>query len=137
MVESDFYGGEFDWVACDDLEEVALLSTAGWGYLSPGVLQDPMAQEDAISLILAMVATTHALFFPLCHGVNTWREVAERGLFAYDGVRALDAYEVVAAPAEPIRVDALPRRARDVVLATRLPFRFRQEALIERAMFLK
>ncbi len=103
-------GTEYDWIAADADGHVALFTTAGGGYAPEEFLQDTDAHDDAIAAILASPAVTTARFSPELGTdfVNTWRLVAERGLFAYDADIYGGPYRLDAAPEVPIRIHQLP-----------------------------
>lgn len=107
---ADVLGLEYDWLGCDSLGHIALFSTAGAGYAPAEFLRDTDAHDIAIQEVLALPATTEARFFPeVAAGlVNTWRLVAERGLYAYDCDPNGGPYRLVAAPLIPAGADALP-----------------------------
>lgn len=71
--------------------------------------RDTDAHDVAIEAIVALPATTEVTFAPdfppEC--INTWGLVAERGLYAYDCDPNGGPYRLVAAPAVPVRLDAL------------------------------
>jgi hypothetical protein len=110
-------GFEFDWLASDADGYVALFSTAGGGFAPLPFLQNPDAHQMAIDELLAGPASTTARFAPEFTAArqNTWRLVAERGLYAYDSGAHGGAYRLLAAPSVPVRVAALPAAAREVV----------------------
>lgn len=113
----EILGLEFDWLASDADGYVALFSTAGGGYAPDEFLRDTDAHDAAIDAVLASPASTVARFAPeIPPGLkNTWRMVAERGLFAFDSDPHGGPYRVVAAPADPIRIVDLPRGVIDIV----------------------
>lgn len=113
----EILGLEFDWLASDADGYVALFSTAGGGYAPDEFLRDTDAHDAAIDAVLASPASTVARFAPeLPPGLkNTWRMVAERGLFAFDSDPHGGPYRMVAAPADPIRIVDLPRSVIDIV----------------------
>jgi hypothetical protein len=115
----EILGVEFDWLCCDVDSHVALFSTAGAGYAPEEFLRDTDAHDAAIDSILLFPASTIALFAPdLPVGLkNTWRLVAERGLFAFDSDPNGGPYRLVAAPKVPVRVAELPKSAAAVVSA--------------------
>lgn len=119
----EIQGFEYDWIASDAKGFVALFSTAGGGYAPPAFLRDTEGHDAAIDVILALPATTQPRFAPTLpmHLQNTWQQVAERGLFAFDADPHGGAYRQVAAPVSPIHVDDLPPFARDVARALCLP----------------
>src|SRR4051794_13176045 len=96
----EILGFEFDWLASDAEGHVALFSTAGGGYAPPTFLRDVQAYDDAIDAILAAPASTSTRLAPELppHCTNTWRLVAERGLFAFDSDVHGGSYRLVAAP---------------------------------------
>jgi hypothetical protein len=110
-------GAEFDWLACDTAGHVALFSTAGGGYAPPEFLRDTEAHDGAIEAILALPASAAARFAPELppNCENTWREVAERGLFVFDADVHGGPYRLVAVPAAPAHVADLPEPVRAVV----------------------
>ncbi|WP_437825296.1 hypothetical protein [Sorangium sp. So ce1153] len=117
MFADEILGMEFDWLASDSDGYVALFSTAGGGYAPDEFLRDTDAHDAAIDVVLASPASTVARFAPeLAPGLkNTWRMVAERGLFAFDSDPHGGPCRMVAAPVDPIRVVDLPRRVNDIV----------------------
>ncbi|MDF3070707.1 MAG: hypothetical protein K0R38_6308 [Polyangiaceae bacterium] len=109
-------GFEFDWLASDADGCVALFSTAGGGFAPMSFLRDPDAHQVAIDELLAAPASTTVRFAPEFPAApqNTWRLVAERGLYAYDSDAQGGAYRLLAAPSVPARVADLPAAAREV-----------------------
>ena len=117
---------EYDWLGCDLNGYFALFSTAGAGYAPAEFLRDVEAHDIAIQAILALPATTAARFAPsVASGlVNTWRLVAERGLYAYDCDPTGGPYRLVAAPVVPAKADDLPPAFTDVANKVRCPVYF-------------
>lgn len=117
---ADIQGTEYDWLGCDSFGHIALFSTAGAGYAPVGFLCDTDAHDVAIQELLALPPTTEARFSPTTASglVNTWRLVAERGLYAYDCDPNGGPYRLVAAPMIAAKVDDLPHEIVDV--ATRI-----------------
>lgn len=105
----DVQNFEYDWLGHDGNGCVALFSTAGYGYPPEDFLRDTDAHHDAIQALLASDATTEAVLFPdlLPKLENTWRLVAERGLYAYDSDQ-WGRYVLVAVPSLPTGINALP-----------------------------
>lgn len=113
----DIRGFEYDWLACDASGHVGFFSTAGGGYAPDELLEDTDAFDQAIDAILAAPATTRARFAPHVaagHG-NTWRQMAERGLYAYDSDPQGGPYRLVAAPEVAASVSGLPVQAAGVI----------------------
>ncbi|MFI1996688.1 hypothetical protein [Actinoplanes sp. NPDC020271] len=119
----DILGTEYDWLAADGDGHVALFSTAGGGYAPEAFLEDTDAHAAAIEVILAHPTTTAARFAPALAAAceNTWRQVAERGLFAFDADIDGGPYQLVAAPQVGINVADLPETAFDVVRRLTFP----------------
>jgi hypothetical protein len=125
----EIHGLEFDWLASDADGHVALFSTAGQGYAPPAFLQNTDAHDTAIAEILELAVTTSARFAPQLAPElqNTWKGVAERGLFAYDALQKGDRYCLVAAPEIPIISNDLPKVTRAVAVSITFRYlRFRE-----------
>lgn len=101
--KEDIEGYEYDWIACDANGHVALFSTGGAGYAPVAFLRDVDAHDVAIDRIIAMPASTEALKYPDLgpEYSNTWRDVAMRGLFAFDCDSSTGPYRRVAIPLSP------------------------------------
>ncbi|TMQ14757.1 MAG: hypothetical protein E6J90_26310 [Deltaproteobacteria bacterium] len=106
----EIWGTEYDWIGVDADGHVALFSTAGGGYAPREFLRDTDAHDEAISAILSLPASTTARLAPeLAPQLeNTWKLVAERGLFAFDADLYGGPYRVAAAPELPVRAAELP-----------------------------
>lgn len=128
----DIAGYEHDWLACDADDHVALFTTAGAGWVPVEFLRDIDAHAAALDALLALAASTTARFAPRYDAdvVNTWKLVAERGLFAYDCEPTGGPYRQVAAPVAAVRVDALPAPVAAQVRAIRLPLHFTAQPVI-------
>jgi hypothetical protein len=133
---ADVQGYEYDWLGSDDRGCVALFSTAGAGYAPQEFLRDTDAHDAAIRAVLALPASTTARFWPnVSPGLlNTWRLVAERGLFAYDSDPNGGPYRLVAAPAVPVRVGSLPFVAASAAGRLELGLRFETQPVITHDM---
>lgn len=130
--EREVRGMEYDWLGCDPNGHVALFSTAGGGYAPPEFLRDTDAHEVAIQQILALPPTTEARFFPALapHLANTWRLVAERGLYAYDSDPNGGPYHLVAAPLVAAKTDALPPEVAGVATGIRCTAPFENRTVV-------
>lgn len=119
----DILGLEYDWLAADGADHVALFSTAGGSYAPPAFLDDVEAHELAIAALLALPpSTTTRLAADMPDdAVGTWRRVAERGVFAFDGDVHGGPYRLVAAPRTPVRVAELPPPIAVVLQRVRFP----------------
>ena len=128
----DIAGYEYDWLACDADDHVALFTTAGAGWAPLAFLRDTDAHAAALDALLALAASTTARFAPRYGAdvVNTWQLVAERGLFAYDCEPTGGPYRQVAAPVVAVQVDTLPPPVAARVRAVRIPLRFTDQLVI-------
>ncbi len=119
----DILGFEFDWLARDTDGHFALFSTAGGGYAPMEYLRNTGTHDAAIETILTSPASTRARFAPeVAPGLpNTWREIAERGGYAFDSDANGGPYRLVAAPEVPVRVAQLPASAAVIVDRIVLP----------------
>ena len=115
-------GFEYDWLACDRLGHVALLSTAGGGYAPAALVADVAGYDRAIGAIRGLSATTVAKVAPaLADGLpNVWKEVAQRGLYAFDSDVFGGAYRLVAVPGDAVHVDELPAEVAALVKRVRM-----------------
>lgn len=106
----DISGFEYDWIATDAVGHVAIFSTAGAGFVPSKFLDNVEAHDAAIDAIMDSPIRCQASFFPdIAPGlVNTWRDAAMRGLFAFDSDPNGGPYRLVAAPLLPIHVRDLP-----------------------------
>ena len=119
----DIQGLECDWLAVDSEGCVGLFSTAGGGYAPDAFLEAIDAFDSAIATILSLPATVSAACYrELPMGLtNTWKLIAERGVFAFDSDSLGGPYRLVAAPRTPVALDRLPVMVRDVVGRIVLP----------------
>ena len=124
MSANDILGAEHDWLARDADNHVGLFTTAGGGYAPEEYLHNMDAHIAAIDAILTLPARTTPRFAPEPSDdhVNTWRLVAERGLFAFDSDVEGGPYAQVAAPQIPIPATELPA----IVLEVLNPLQYHQ-----------
>ncbi|MCE9580722.1 MAG: hypothetical protein K8W52_46810 [Deltaproteobacteria bacterium] len=108
VTAEDIRGTEHDWLAVDRDGHVALFSTAGGSAAPPAYLRDIEGYEVAIAAILALPGPTGVAAQPPGSWDNTWREVADRGLFAYDGEFNRGAYRLLERPALAVAMAARP-----------------------------
>ena len=113
----DINGYEYNWLGCDKSGQIALFSTAGSGY-APGVfLANIDIYDQAIDHILKLPRTTSARAFPkIGEGFqNTWKQVAERGIYSYDADFTDGSYKLVSVPNDAAYVDELPAEIATVI----------------------
>lgn len=136
MKLSDIEGFEYDWLACDEAGNVALLTTAGRGYAPQVFLAAVDAYEAAIDGLLAMPIASRVESAPVLRNglVNTWRDAVERGAYAFDVEHHDGLYSRVGVPETPTSISHLPSAVAEVV--GRFRFRgllFRDAVSISRA----
>lgn len=133
---TDIMGFEYDWLGRDEDGHVALFTTAGAGYAPKAFLRDTDAHDNAIETVLALPASTTALFFPELDErcINTYKLVAERGLYAYDSYPNGGPYELAAAPQNPVRIETLPASVAEVAVRLDRGLRFQALKTIEDEM---
>lgn len=87
----------------------------------------------AIERLLALRATTATRFHPkIPDGLdNTWRAVAERGLFAFDCPPGQQRYRLVAAPLLATRASALPAEIHEVARRIRCRVVFADQTVLD------
>jgi hypothetical protein len=123
LTREDAEGREYDWLAMDSEGFAALFSTAGAGFAPDELLRDPESFDRAIDAILSLPASSTAECkreLP-SDRTNTWRLVAERGLFAFDSDPSGGPYRLIGKPNSPVRVGDLPSSISSVVKRIELP----------------
>ncbi len=125
-------GFEYDWLATDGDGHVALFSTAGGGFAPAEFLSDTEAHDVALDAILLLPESTSARFAPdvTAGVVNTWRLVAERGLYAFDADPNGGPYRLVAAPLSATKSNSLPERVAAIVARVKLSMCFEAYEMI-------
>lgn len=128
----DIQGLEFDWLGSDENGCVALFSTAGAGYAPTEFLRDTEAHDTAIEALLALPASTETKLAPVLapNLTNTWKLVAERGLYAFDCDPSGGPYRLVAVPVVPSRLHALPKEVASVAARIKLALRFESQTTV-------
>jgi hypothetical protein len=107
---ADIEGIEHDWLAVDAAGHVGFFSSAGSGVAPRAYLDDMAAFDRAIEILGSMPKTTTATCkraLPPGY-VDTWRAMAERGLFAFDSDPLGGPYRIIATPHAPVLVTDLP-----------------------------
>ncbi len=130
MHRDDAQGLEYDWLAVDAEGFVAMFSSAGAGFAPDEILRDPEAFDSAIDAILNMPArsTAECVRELPPDRVNTWKLVAERGVFAFDSDPLGGPYRLIATPHAPVRAVDLPPSVSSVVGRIALPTVFFRSA---------
>jgi hypothetical protein len=114
---------EYDWLACDGAGHVGFFSTAGGGHAPTAFLEDTDAHEAAIDAISSLPPSTSASCTrQLAEGlVDTWKQMALRGLYAFDSSVHGNPYRKVASPNVSIHVAALPEHIATTIRLNHFP----------------
>jgi hypothetical protein len=120
---NELAGLDVEWLGCDGHGHIALFTTAGAGFVPPGLLADVALHDAALAAIAAQRERTVATWTTRLHRAGRtapWRDVVRRGLFAYDCHPNGGPYRRCGVPRAPVTVDELPvlaqRAARSVTM---------------------
>lgn len=106
IVNHEFLGSEFDWVAVDRNGVVGYFASAGAGWIPESILSEAEPFWDSLSVILSLPKISEVL--NRCsspHHILDWLEVAARGVFAFDWNHGTKRYELVASPVSFLRLE--------------------------------
>ncbi|SMF41360.1 hypothetical protein [Pseudobacteriovorax antillogorgiicola] len=105
----EILGFEYDWLACDEIGNIALFSTAGGGFAPAAFLEDTDKYDEMIDRLKSQSVTSSAAFAPkLSDGLpNIWKELAERGIYSFDSDEDGGPYRLIGVPDKPIKLDKL------------------------------
>ena len=120
-------GMECVWLASDQEGNLALFITAGHGPIPKAALSEEHF-DGVDDLLHALRPRTTAQVFLTDKNTADFEDLATLGLFVFDwkdDTGRRDAYDLAAAPAEPMRVADLPANARALAEMVRLPLSFR------------
>lgn len=123
MTRSDLWGREWDFLAVDELGQLAVLSTAGYGPIPAAVLADRESVERAIDEVARLPVTTTAVpADPNRTGnYSDWYDLSSRGFYTFDWLVWHGPYELIATPAEPLQIEYLPNALRAAARLLRVP----------------
>ena len=127
-------GMEFDWLASDEAGHLAQMLSSGMGRV-PEVALSSEETLFALHLFLDELPVREALSVPEGSFQALLAQPQRRGLFVYDAVvegadgtgRTGD-YALVAAPAQPLKLEQVPEEFRGVIF--KISGRFRSEKLV-------
>jgi hypothetical protein len=119
-------GMECVWLASDQEGNLAVFITAGHGPIPKAALSEEHF-DGVDDLLHALRPRTTAQVFLTDKNTADFEDLATLGLFVFDWKEAgpRDAYDLAAAPAEPLRVADLPANASGLAAMVRLPLSFR------------
>lgn len=105
------------WLVCDRDNHVGAFVTAGAGPIPTAILESSLPAEEGEKLIRSLAPTTTVHASPRPGDVESFVTMAHRGVFVYDWQGA---YELVAAPDEPVRVDFFQGQLAEISSIVRL-----------------
>src|SRR4051812_31024325 len=109
MHYNDVFGLEFDWFAVDHDGHIGHFSSAGYGPIPRAALDNANAQEQLLAYFHEQPAQTDAEFMIAQVGtLDDWLAMARHGLFSYDYGESYGPYTLIARPARPTIIRALP-----------------------------
>jgi hypothetical protein len=113
-------GNEFDWFAVDKCGYVGHFATAGYGPIPVAVLDRLNKILELYERVLQMPVVGEATGH-LPGRIESWLEMARRGLFAYDWKHWHGPYQRAATPSHPVRLVDLPADLREAVQVVTWP----------------
>lgn len=126
---------EFDWLAADEAGHLAQILSSGTGRVPETVLE---SEEDlfALHLFLDELPLTEPLSIPEGSFQALLAQPQRRGLYVYDAAAdrvdhsgRSGEYRLIAAPQQPLTLEALPEQLRGWV--ARLPGRFGEQTQLK------
>ena len=126
-----FFGLEFDFLAVDDDDHVAVFSSAGYGPLPVAVLDEPEREQEAVEATELLPVVSRVSAADIGSGFEL--PFAERGLFAYDWEDTYGPYRRVATPETPALLGSMNRIASQFGALPRLPTCFLDADVVDLA----
>ena len=112
MFSIEVHGIEWDWFACDQVGNVALISSGGSGQVPRGLL----AREAEIQALRD--------FLGLGYDADSWRLAAEQGLFGYDVDVRGGPFRRLTRPARARTLEDVPEPHRSLIARATVRGRF-------------
>ena len=108
LASHPFTGLEFDWLAVDDVDRLALFSSAGYGPI-PAVVCRPDYMDDLYGNLAKLVQQGEArLEINEDNDVSEWLAWSRNGLYVYDWCFSSKVYRCVSSPLSPLARNNLP-----------------------------
>lgn len=126
VYDSEIQGVEYDWIAIDVEGALACFSTVGEGFVPASFIESVGEHDGALDKIFDSPILSEALAYPSVQaGVrNVWKDLADRGVYAYDFDLVSRSYKLVGRPGVIVNVGQIvPGLAIEGLL--RLPLCFR------------
>jgi hypothetical protein len=126
------WGIEFDWLAVDSQQQVALFTSAGYGAVPETVLRNVPLVDRAVDAIAQLPAVGKAaeVCLPDDGDYSSWLTTAQRGFFTYDWTIWHGPYKRLAIPTAPIVLEQLPTPIRQAAELVNFSSHFSSEAAI-------
>ncbi len=104
---SEVQGIEYDWIAVDQEGAIASFSTGGEGFVPVDFIQSISRHDGAIDKMLSLPVIREPAAHPSVPiGVrNVWKDLAERGCYAYDFDLKSRSYRLIGRPAVALAVE--------------------------------
>jgi len=97
--------GEFDWLAIDQINNIAIISTAGIGPVPLQSTQDREFLLGVYNQILDLPIIGEAVFIR-DHGLCAdWADASDRGFFCYDWDYDRELYEIISVPTNTLKAE--------------------------------
>lgn len=126
------WGIEFDWLAVDSQQQVALFTSAGYGAVPEAVLRNVPLVDDAMEALEQLPTTGMAtkVSVPGNGDYSDWLRAGAQGFFAYDWTIWSGPYKRLASPTIPILLKHLPAPIRKAAELVNLTLNFSHQAAI-------
>jgi hypothetical protein len=125
------WGIEFDWLALDIDERVAMLASGGFARVPADVVAAADRVDAAMDLVrqlpLIGEATDVGMLDP---GIADWLQAAAQGLYAYDGLGVETAYRRLASPTRWLYLSDLAPAIRSAVELARFTVAFAEAEIL-------
>lgn len=126
MTRDELYGFEFDWFALDKNNNIALISSAGYGDIPDTVIQNYEDYKNLSKLFLT----------PHYGTIQIWDDYANYGLFVYDWKIYNGPYEKMRDPHQKMP-EEIKKRILNIPNMTKLSVNFHKTKAIEPIQWLK
>lgn len=117
-----WFGLEFAWLAVDMLDHVGCFDSEGYGPV-PAVAMERATDLDGVRDRIRRTMPVICLYEtePLPGDLTDWRELASRGIYAFDWKNWHGPYRRVTAPIAPLAANGLPSGIRELARLVVLP----------------
>jgi hypothetical protein len=124
-VAKNLEGIDVAWLAMDSFGHIGVFTTGGKGPIPSTALPSVESAEESVALLPEVSGSELHARFPR---PDDYVAFSKRGIFAFDwvdvhrvGAEASNAYELIASPTVPVKLEALPARVKALASATVFP----------------